>query len=631
MKKDKIITIAAATGLAATNPLLAAAGILAWKGFQKLKRQLKLPFNNTANLDDCQRAVFRIIAWDDNSDVFASGTAFLINANGFIISLYSIIYGCTKFAVAVRDAKTGKPIWLMATPIRVDPVNNLAVLFLSQQDSVLPTPLQIAQKLPNVRDEVLTMGFPCMSWAFIDGGGLDVNRDANFVPSTAKGMIDKVFATHIEHGAQLEHGNCGEPVIAKHTGEIVGVNSYASLNDGRYCPYTVSAKSIWDLINEESGMSYKEYLASYAQTRQKPLDIQKDLPKYQRAVFRIIVWQNNRPAYAGTSFLVRTDGQIITNYHVIENGEKFEVLMANPETGEIDHVKAKPLRVDPFRDKDLALLRLLDVDFPLPTPLSLSQTNPHELDEVVALGFPGVSDDFFNDYSLSLTSDEYIKPHTTKGEVNMIIASRIVHGAKIARGNSGGPLVSINTGEVIGVNTNICEDLGHDYSYAVPAQYIWDLINEECGMSYEEYLAWHPMNKRAAESIFLHLDFLTAKALGVAAKEIYADKLTNKSKNLTITRAQFENAVIKLDEDWPIRRYHLVSAKRSGNSLEALCEYNRTSSKGIEEQGYAMITLLLRGDLIVAFSEKLSDSPIKHTSSFKKIEYIFERDFSQSK
>lgn len=85
---------------------------------------------------------------------------------------------------------------------------------------------------------------------------------------------------------------------------------------------------------------------------------------------------------------------------------------------------------------------------------------------------------------------------------------------------------------------------------------------------------------------------------------------------------------IALDKTWPTRHYHLFSAKRSGETLEVLCHYYRKSWKGVEESGYSMITLVTNNGLITAFSEKLSDKPIKHTSRYKKIDYSYDSTYN---
>lgn len=584
------------------------------EGTLKLMESVQRSFGNSATLEDCQRAVFRMIACDDNSSVFHSGTAFLVSAKGHVVTSCSIVHECTKFAVAVRHSDTGKPAWLTAVPIVVDPPNNLAVFFVIQENFVFPAPLGISPTPPKVLDDVVAVGFPCMSSAFINEGGLDVNRDENFTPCVTMGSISKVVESRIEHGATIATGNNGGPLVSLKTGEVIGVNTNVTQDDGHDYSSAVPAQCIIDLFEGRSGMRYKEYLALCAQSRKRPLNIQENLEECQRAVLRIY-----SEKCTGTAFLISKAGHIITNCHVIEDGEQFAVPMAHPQTGKITYLPAIPLRVDPSDNRDLAVLQLSNVDFPLPTPLPISQTPAQVSDDIVALGFASVSDEMLNSKGKGMNTIEYLTPSVTKGSISKITQSRIEHGATIAHGNSGGPLVSQETGEVLGVNTNVIQDDGHDFSYAVPAQYIFELLERKSGMNYEEYHTRYPMDDRAAKIILCHLDFLTAKAFGIDTKEIYADKLTDKSKNSNMTRVQFENAIIKLSKDWPIRAYRILSIKRSGDTLETLCKYGRKSWKGVEEDGYAMFTLVLRGRQITEFSEKHSDKPIKHTNRFKEI------------
>ena len=619
MKPKPSIPVSAA-GFCAPSILdaIKSAAPIAWEGAQKLMKGVQRTFSSGASLEDCQRAVFRMIAWDDNGNAFHSGTAFLVSAQGHIVSHCSIVHGCTKFAVAVRHAGTGELAWLMAAPILVDPAYNLAVFFvIQQQNFVLPAPLAISQTPPKVSDMVVAVGFPSMSSEFILGGGLDVNKDENFTPYTAKGTIREIYATHIEHGAQIAQANCGEPVISQNKGEIVGMNSLGTLNDGSICPYTLPARYISDLLDGKSGMSYDEYLARCAQSRNRPLNIHENLEECQRAVFRMIAWdENSQTYYTGTAFLISENG-LITNFHVIEGCSHFVVNVPNADTGCIEQLSANLEIVDP--EHDLALLSLDQIGHVFPMPLPISPDTHSLGEDVVAIGFPA------SVYQALDKPDG--DPTCTFGKINKLDDSKIVHGATIGPGNSGGPLISSQSGTVIGVNTWTSQgEYGGVFFMALPARYILDLLKGKSGISYKEYLTRYPMDKQAGEIIVRHLDFLTAKAIGHDTKFIYADKLTDKGKNVTMTRGQFENAVIKLDNDWPIRRYEIVSVKRSGNTLEALCQYNRESRKGVKEGGYAMFTLVWRGDLITAFSEKRSGKPIKHTSRFKEILYVNNRN-----
>ena len=356
----------------------------------------------------------------------------------------------------------------------------------------------------------------------------------------------------------------------------------------------------------------------------------------QRAVFRFCARKNATDwDWFGSCFLY-DKGRIITDFHVIEGFDEFGILVIHPETREPHILVANPVRVDPNRNRDLAVLQLSNVDFPLPTPLRISQTEPGEGENVVAIGFPAASDDVATE---KMTWKEFTTPSRAPGSISKILEGEIQHTAPISGGNSGGPLITPKNGRVIGVIIKHSVNSGGIVFVAYPARYITDLIEGKSGMSYAEYkenLARYAkenarqaaerhsqMDDRASDIIDNHLDFITGRTYSTEPEEVYARDLVDIDRNATMHRETFVKNTIALDKTWPTRCYHLVSTKRSGETLEVLCQYYRKSRKGVEESGYSMITLVTNNGLITAFSEKHSDKPIKHTSRYKKIDYSY--------
>lgn len=144
-----------------------------------------------------------------------------------------------------------------------------------------------------------------------------------------------------------------------------------------------------------------------------------------------------RPPYGtGSGFIIRADGLIVTNQHVVENGTDIEVQLYDG-----GKYAAKVLGQDPIGD--VALLRI-EVDEPLPVAPFGSSSDLQVGEFVVAIGSP------------------FGFEHTTtfgivSGKRRQLLHSGVVGGfiqtdASINTGNSGGPLVNMR-GEVIGINT----------------------------------------------------------------------------------------------------------------------------------------------------------------------------------
>lgn len=143
----------------------------------------------------------------------------------------------------------------------------------------------------------------------------------------------------------------------------------------------------------------------------------------------------------GTGVVITSDGEILTNSHVVEGSDDVRVLFGDT----IDPIPAVVLAADP--GNDLALLKV-DLDGLAPAVFA----DPGSItigDEVVAVGF-----------ALDLDGG----PTVTRGIVsalNRTIANSdgaldglIQTDAAISSGNSGGPLLNAN-GEVIGINTAV--------------------------------------------------------------------------------------------------------------------------------------------------------------------------------
>lgn len=143
----------------------------------------------------------------------------------------------------------------------------------------------------------------------------------------------------------------------------------------------------------------------------------------------------------GTGVVITTDGEILTNSHVIEDSDDVFVLFGDS----IDPIPADVLAADP--GNDLALLKV-DLDGLAPAVFA----DPESIsigDEVVAVGF-----------ALDLDGG----PTVTRGIVsalNRTIANSdgaldglIQTDAAISSGNSGGPLLNAS-GEVVGINTAV--------------------------------------------------------------------------------------------------------------------------------------------------------------------------------
>ena len=142
----------------------------------------------------------------------------------------------------------------------------------------------------------------------------------------------------------------------------------------------------------------------------------------------------------GTGFIISSDGQVVTNAHVVENATDIKVMLYDGTIKSAELVQQDPTR-------DLAVLKIEGEN--LPAARLGSSAEVEVGDEVLAIG---------NALGLGDT------PTVTTGIVSALERELQLTGSRLTRliqtdaainpGNSGGPLVNAS-GEVIGVNTAI--------------------------------------------------------------------------------------------------------------------------------------------------------------------------------
>lgn len=172
--------------------------------------------------------------------------------------------------------------------------------------------------------------------------------------------------------------------------------------------------------------------------------------------------QGQRMVAQGSGFIIRSDGYIVTNNHVVENASKITVKLLDEREYE-----AKVIGTDPH--SDIAVIKIPAKDLPTVT---LGDSDKVQVGEwVVAMGNPlGLS------HSLSAGIISAV------GRNSMGIAnyeSFIQTDAAINMGNSGGPLIDLE-GNVIGINTAILTRSGGymGIGFAIPINMAKSVIDQ---------------------------------------------------------------------------------------------------------------------------------------------------------
>ena len=143
----------------------------------------------------------------------------------------------------------------------------------------------------------------------------------------------------------------------------------------------------------------------------------------------------------GTGIITTSDGEIVTNAHVVVDASKIRVRLA----GETEPRDARLVAIDV--GNDLALLRIAGTGFP---PARFAEPGAIGIgDEVVAIGF-ALDLDGQPSVTLGIVSGLDRTVMSENGALDGLIQTD----AAISSGNSGGPLVNA-AGEVVGIDTAV--------------------------------------------------------------------------------------------------------------------------------------------------------------------------------
>lgn len=176
----------------------------------------------------------------------------------------------------------------------------------------------------------------------------------------------------------------------------------------------------------------------------------------------------------GSGVIISEDGYVVTNFHVTNNGSKFECALSDMQEAPAELVAEDPLT-------DLAVLKidrsaLADPDAPLPFAQFGDSNELQVGDYVMAMGSPwalsrsvslGVVSNTERVFTSMIATDEPDEMYIERDQRSGLFTRWIQHDAAISPGNSGGPLVNLK-GEVVGIN-ELGRFFGGDMGFAIPS------------------------------------------------------------------------------------------------------------------------------------------------------------------
>ena len=229
----------------------------------------------------------------------------------------------------------------------------------------------------------------------------------------------------------------------------------ASLNDPRAAPRNIAARG-------ELSAGEKSTIAVFREA--SPSVVHITAIAVQRDLFTLNLYQI--PEGTGSGFIWDNSGNIITNFHVIQNADAAQVTLADQSTW-------KGRRVGVAPDKDLAVLR---IDAPANKLRAIPVGTSKDLQvgqSVFAIGNPFGLDQSLTTGVISALGREI--ESVTRRPIQGVIQTD----AAINPGNSGGPLLD-SAGRLIGVNTAIYSPSGASagIGFAIPVDTVNRIVPE---------------------------------------------------------------------------------------------------------------------------------------------------------
>ncbi len=269
----------------------------------------------------------------------------------------------------------------------------------------------------------------------------------------------------------------------------------------------------------------------------------------------------------GSGSIVRPDGVIVTNHHVVEGAQEIQVVLADrrqfPARVLLDDARA-----------DLAVLKI-DAQGPLPV-IDIDDRNDIEVgDLVLAIGDP---------FGVGQTVTNGIVSALARTQVGSADYSYYIQtDASINPGNSGGPLVDMN-GKLIGINTFILSQSGASagVGFAIPSAMVRQVVETAVGGGHAVVRPWLGVRGQEVTSDIASSLGL-ARPEGVLVAEVYpgsaADRAGLRPQDIILTvdgeavndpaAIEYDLATRKVGEEVTLRVRHGREARSISIRAEA--------------------------------------------------------------
>ncbi|MBV8705762.1 MAG: trypsin-like peptidase domain-containing protein [Acidobacteriaceae bacterium] len=171
-----------------------------------------------------------------------SGTGFVVDKNGYIITNYHVVSKADRIKVKLA----GEEIDYRARVIGFDSETDLAVLKIDVKQPLIPVQIGNSDSV-QVGDWVIAIGSPFGLQATVTAGIVSAERTPRDLPGAGS------FQNFLQTDAAINPGNSGGPLLNVR-GEVIGVNTMIATHSGSYegigfaLPSNMAAKVYNDII-----------------------------------------------------------------------------------------------------------------------------------------------------------------------------------------------------------------------------------------------------------------------------------------------------------------------------------------------------------------------------------------------
>ena len=272
----------------------------------------------------------------------------------------------------------------------------------------------------------------------------------NMITVIASVLLSGLTAFGIVKANQHE----SEPLQAKTSYSIDG-SAYRTVNlsQDNYPDFTYAAESAVDAV---------VFVKVTVKTNQE-----YNIDPFFRFFFGDQIPQEREQQGSGSGVIIREDGYIVTNNHVVQGATKIEVTLNNNMTYEASLVGTDPAT-------DVALIKIDATGLPI---VPIGDSDKLRLGEwVLAIGSP-LGEQLRGTITAGIVSAKGRSMPSNSREFK--IESFIQTDAAVNPGNSGGALVN-KAGELVGINTAIVSQTGaySGYSFAVPSNIVKKIVGD---------------------------------------------------------------------------------------------------------------------------------------------------------